>query len=81
MKFGELEVIIMIRQSVSSTDLSSIGYDLESKTLEIEFKSGGIYQYFNVPEYVYEALLNASSHGKYFNQNIKEQYQCSKISS
>ena len=65
----------MIRQSLASSDLASVGYDKETKILEIEFNSGGVYQYFEVPEYIYEGLLYASSHGKYFNQNIKENYQ------
>lgn len=69
----------MNRQSINSTDLNSVGYDPDSQTLEIEFNSGGIYQYFNVPETVYNALMNANSHGKYFNQNIRDVYQCSKI--
>ena len=40
----------MNRKPVRSSNISSIGYDSESKTLEIEFHSGGVYQYFNVPE-------------------------------
>ena len=38
----------MIRQPVSSSNIRSIGYDSESNTLEIEFHSGGVYQYFGV---------------------------------
>lgn len=69
----------MVRQNVNSSNIVSIGYDRETQTLEIEFVSG-IYQYFNVPEGVYEELLNASSHGKYFYQSIRDNYQYSKIS-
>lgn len=38
----------MIRQPVSSSNIRSIGYDSKSNTLEIEFHSGGVYQYFGV---------------------------------
>jgi hypothetical protein len=69
----------MQRQNVSSSDIKSIGYDRESHILEIEFHSGGIYQYFNVPVVVYENLMSASSHGEFFHQNIKDVYQFSKI--
>lgn len=62
----------MERQIVSSSNLASIGYDYSSSTLEVEFNNGGIYQYFNVPSSVYEGLMNASSHGQYFDQNIKK---------
>lgn len=62
----------MKRQSVTSSNLASIGYDAENKILEVEFNHGGVYQYFGVPENVYEELMNASSHGQYFDRNIKK---------
>lgn len=61
----------MVRQLVSSSDLRSFGYDSETSTLEIEFNSGGIYIYLNVPYYEYQNLLNSSSKGKYFHAHIK----------
>lgn len=69
----------MNRQPVSSSNIRSIGYDSKSQTLEIEFHSSGIYQYFNVPESIYNALMSASSHGSYFHRHIKDQYQLTKI--
>lgn len=62
----------MHRISVSSSNLASVGYDPENMILEIEFHNGGIYQYFNVPESVYKGLMNADSHGKYFDAYIKK---------
>ena len=38
----------MIRNDVISSNLKSIGYDSASCILEIEFHSGGIYQYSQV---------------------------------
>lgn len=69
----------MNRQHVSSSNIRSIGYDSKFQTLEIEFHSGGIYQYFNVPESVYNALMSAQSHGSYFHRHIKDEYQWTKI--
>lgn len=69
----------MIRQTVSSSNIRSIGYDAKSKTLEIEFQDGDIYQYFNIPKSIYSALMSASSHGSYFHCYIKDQYQWTKI--
>tara|TARA_R110000850_G_scaffold50499_5_gene123851 strand:+ start:994 stop:1203 length:210 start_codon:yes stop_codon:yes gene_type:complete len=69
----------MNRQSVSSSNIASIGYDAGSQTLEIEFLNGGVYQYFDVPPYVHEELMNASSHGQYLAQNIKGAYRYSKV--
>jgi len=62
----------MERIPVESTNLASVGYDPESSTLEIEFRKGGIYQYFGVSQEIYEGLLNAGSKGKFFHQYIKK---------
>lgn len=69
----------MIRQAVRSSDLKSVGYDKQQKILEIEFHSGGIYQYNNVPEAIYSGLMNAPSHGKYFHQFIKDKFPTRRI--
>jgi len=71
----------MKRIPVTSSDIASIGYDDDSSTLEIEFHSGNnIYQYYGVPKFEYDGIMNASSHGKYLNQNIKNKYKYEKIS-
>jgi len=64
---------------VSSSNLASVGYDSETQTLRIEFGSGGVYEYHNVPEAEYQGLMSASSKGSYFHQNIKDRYSYSKI--
>ncbi len=69
----------MIRVPVTSSNISSIGYDEEHKILEIEFQDGGIYQYFAVPEYAYVGLMSTSSHGSYFHRHIKDRYAWRKI--
>jgi hypothetical protein len=66
----------MNRQRVSSSDLESVGYDVDIQTLEVEFKNGSIYDYFNVPSEIYIGLMAAQSHGRYFNEYIKDVYQC-----
>lgn len=67
----------MVMHPVSSTDISSIGY--ENGTLYIRFHKGGTYAYFNVPESVYAGLMSAGSHGKYFHAFIKGSYGYSKV--
>jgi len=64
----------MNRDPVESSNLASVGYDPESNILEIEFKNGSIYHYFEVPESRYNALMNASSKGSYLNQSIKRKF-------
>lgn len=69
----------MKRQAVESSNLASVGYDAQTQTLEIEFNHGGVYQYFDVPESEYEALMSASSHGSYFSANIRNDYEYQKL--
>jgi KTSC domain len=64
----------MQRTPVSSSNLSSVGYELSTSTLEVEFSTGRVYQYFDVPEHVYQELIHASSVGSYFAQSIKNSY-------
>lgn len=68
-------MIAMDMQPVNSSNINSVGYDIRTKTLRIEFHGGSIYEYYNVPEHVYAALMSAPSHGSYFHQNIKNNYQ------
>jgi hypothetical protein len=67
------------RRPVSSTNIASIGWeasedDPSDGTLEVAFKSGHIYQYANVSEATYQALLGASSVGKSMNSMIIGRY-------
>jgi hypothetical protein len=65
-------VSVMERIPVRSSNLSSIGYDAQSEILEVVFHSGSIYRYFGIPEYLFQGLLTASSHGKYLDRYIKK---------
>jgi KTSC domain len=67
---------MMERQPVSSGTVKSIGYDKQSKELEIEFASGGIYSYQGVPLDVYEGLMRAESKGHFFAVGIRANYVC-----
>ncbi|WP_409338765.1 KTSC domain-containing protein [Halalkalicoccus ordinarius] len=69
----------MNRTPVSSSNLSSVGYDENSRILEIEFNDGSVYQYSNVPISIYNGLMAASSHGKYFHRNIRDAYHYTQI--
>lgn len=51
----------MQRHSVSSSRIVSVGW--ENNTLEVEFKNGAIYQYYNVSQSEYNNFINSSSLG------------------
>ncbi|MEP7293417.1 MAG: KTSC domain-containing protein [Chloroflexota bacterium] len=65
----------MEHTAVISSSLKSVGYNTVSRTLEIEFENDGAYQYFEVPDWAYDELLNAASRGQYFNENIRDVYE------
>ena len=64
----------MEMEFVYSSNIERIGYDFNSGTLRIEFKSNRTYDYFSVPEHVFHELRSASSVGGYHAKNIKNCY-------
>lgn len=69
----------MRRTPVSSSNLVSVGYDSDSATLEIEFNRGRVYQYAEVPQEAYRALMNADSMGSHFHHHIRDNYPTTEI--
>lgn len=64
---------------VNSSNLVAVGYDKSSKILRIQFNSG-TYDYFSVPETIYDGLLSAPSKGQYHHSFIKNSFKYSKVS-
>ena len=56
--------------AVESTTLVMVCYDDAQELLQLEFCSRAVYPYFQVPATVHQALLDAPSKGRYFNQVI-----------
>lgn len=64
----------MKRTPVDSSSLRSLGYDAAQQVLEVEFASGALYRYEQVPAAAVQALLQADSLGRHFNQVFKAQH-------
>ena len=69
----------MERLPVSSSNIATVGYDPNTMILEIEFQTGSVYQYKNVPQSVYSELIHSSSCGAYFDSEIRNIYQYERI--
>lgn len=69
----------MYRIPVNSSNIKSIGYDKSTATLEVEFTSLDVYQYFNVPEFLCQQFLQASSHEQFLNDYIRYNYRYQKV--
>ena len=70
---------LMHRNPVVSTNIGAIGYDNGSQTLEVEFHSGSVYQYYGVPEFLHQQFMQASSKGQFLHQYIKNAYPYSRV--
>ena len=64
----------MNRRNIESSMMRSIGYDSNTSTLEIEFNTGAVWQYYDFPEATWYEFDGAGSHGKFFHANIKGQF-------
>lgn len=65
----------MDRIPVNSSTIVDIGYDGSLMTLELGFKQRAVYQYFDVPDAVYQELMRADSKGTFFHANIRDNYR------
>ena len=69
----------MQRTGVSSGTIVSVGYEAATSTLELEFTSGDIFQFFHVPLSAYIGFMNAGSKTDWYNHNIKAVFESKKI--
>jgi hypothetical protein len=68
----------MTLQPVNSSNLAAVGYDADSQTLTIEFRKSGTYEFYDVPEPVYSALMAAGSLGEFFANSIRGRFRYAK---
>ena len=62
----------MEMKPVVSSNLESVGYDPETRVLQVKFKGGpGSYRYFDVPQEIHEGLMTATSKGQFLNAKVK----------
>lgn len=59
------------RQPVHSHALAAVGYSKRLRALEVEFISGAIYRYSNVPPQIYRGLLSAASKAQFYDTNVR----------
>ena len=69
----------MDKQNVASSLVKAIGYDDRTQTLEVEFVSGRVYQYYGVPENMHSQFMQEPSKGKFLLTYIKDQFPFSRV--
>lgn len=61
---------------VKSSNIESVGYDPDTRVMEVAFKSSGKYRYTDVSPEKHAAFVGADSAGKYFHQHIRPHHTC-----
>lgn len=64
-----------LAKTFDSSAITRATYDSDSAVLDIWYKDGDRYSYFDVPIGVYEALVAADSAGEFVNREIKPSYR------
>lgn len=62
-----------------SSMITSTAYQPHTETLELVFCNGGIYEYHQIEQEVYQQLMTSSSVGEYFNEYIRMRYPYTKV--
>jgi len=68
---GHMEMI-----RVLSSAIDAVGYDKDRQQMFIKFKQGDTYTFCRVPEGIYQGLLSANSKGRYYDDFIKDKFDC-----
>ena len=63
------------RQRVESSAIAGVGYSKRRHILEIEFVSGAIYRYLDVPSAVHRDIMSAESKARFYDSKIRRHYR------
>lgn len=69
-----MTVVAETTQFPGSSNLASASYEPDTQKLVLQFQSGDVYRYLNVPASVYTGLQRAGSPGSYFYRHIRDRY-------
>ena len=58
-----------------SSNIAGFSYNQSTQVLTVKFNSGSSYDYYDVPEHVYEGIKIADSKGTYLTTEIKGHYR------
>jgi len=69
----------MNRTPVESSSVRSIGYDPETKVLQVEFTSGGLYEYYGVTQFAHDEFIASESKGSHFAVKIRACFESKRL--
>jgi len=62
-------------ETPQSSNIARFAYEAPSQVLTVEFKTGGTYNYFDIPDVIFEQMMAASSKGQFLAQQIKGRFR------
>ncbi len=66
--------------TLESEMLAAVAYDTEKQILYLRFrKTGDVYRYFEFPKETCREFLDAESHGRYFLNHIRHDYNYERL--
>jgi len=66
-------------ETPESSNIARFAYDATAHVLRVEFKSGGLYDYFDVPNNIFEGMKAAPSKGQYLAYQIKGHFRYARV--
>jgi len=69
----------MNRTAITANGIAQVGYEQGSEILEIEFTSGKVFQFFNVPEKMFNQFMNTPQKEFYYERNIYERFPYKRV--
>lgn len=69
----------MEHKPAKSSNLQSIGYDADAKTMQVKFKGGAVYEADGVEPHMHNAFITANSPGAHFSQRLKKRFDWRKL--
>ncbi|MBV9463521.1 MAG: KTSC domain-containing protein [Verrucomicrobiae bacterium] len=65
----------IVRHPVQDTHIAEIGFDPKHKVLEIAYKTGAVFRYYEVPELEYDQLMNAAVKDLHMTTHMHHKYR------
>jgi KTSC domain len=73
------EALNMHRTAIAANGIAQVGYEDGAEILEIEFTSGKVFQFFNVPSNMFHQLMDSQFKEFYYQNNIHERFPYKRI--
>ena len=66
-------------ETPDSSNIARYKYEAIGHVLTVEFKNGGTYNYYDVPQRVFDQMTAAHSKGRFLAQNVKGAYRYARL--